>query len=357
MSGINRKLASIQRVSKVEPLQNADTLEVATVLGWKCVVRKGDFHEGDIAAYFEIDSWLPEKPEFEFLRKNCWKENDNGKGFRIKTIRLRGQVSQGLLMRISELSGLAHRGTFEVGENLTEILEVGLYNPPIPAELKGLVKGQFPAFIQKTDEPRVQLLQSVLSRRKGLRCYVTEKVDGTSATYYLKGGEFGVCSRNLELLESSGNAHWAVARENKIEEKMRAFSEAHGGVDFALQGEIIGCGVNRNPLKVQGKKVLFFNLFDIAEYNYYSVDWFMVAVLEMGLETVPVLDMNFTLTDDMDALVKYSEGNSALNPSEKREGVVVRAFQEVLDLEMAKGFGSGRISFKVVNPQYLLDEE
>jgi RNA ligase (TIGR02306 family) len=223
MSGINRKLASIQRITKLEPILNSDNLEIATVLGWKCVVNKNQgFKENDLAVFCEIDSWLPEKPEFEFLRKNCWKENDNGKGFRIKTIRLRGQVSQGLLMRISELSGLAHRGTFEVGENLTEILEVGLYNPPIPAELKGLVKGQFPAFIQKTDEPRVQLLQSVLSRRKGLRCYVTEKVDGTSATYYLKGDEFGVCSRNLELLESGGNAHWAVARENKIEEKMRA---------------------------------------------------------------------------------------------------------------------------------------
>lgn len=356
MSGINRKLASIQRVTKLEPI-NADTLEAATVLGWKCVVRKGDFKEGDQGVFYEIDSWLPEKLEYEFLRKNCWKENENGKGFRIKTVRLRGQVSQGLMLPLSQVPSLHLKDGWEDGENLTEILEVKLYNPPIPAELKGLVKGKFPSFLQKTDEPRVQIIQDVLTRHKGLPCYVTEKVDGTSATYYLKGGEFGVCSRNLELLETPDNAHWRVARENKVEEKMRAFAhKLDGDLDFAIQGEIIGVGVNSNPLKIENKRVLFFSMFDIKSYSYADFDRFLAAMLEMNLETVPILLNYFELIDNIDGLVKFSEGNSRLNPKAKREGVVIRALAETMDMQMAQGFGNGRMSFKVVNPQYLLEE-
>jgi RNA ligase (TIGR02306 family) len=163
-----RKLATIQRISRLEAIPNSDNLEVASILGWKCVVKKGEFKEGDTCVYFEVDSLLPIRPEFEFLRKTCHKTTDFGEGFRIKTIRLRGQVSQGLAWNTNILTE-KHEEGFDVSEELG----VKQYSPPIPACLKGKVKGHMPSFIQKTDETRVQLLQDVLTRHKGKDCYVT----------------------------------------------------------------------------------------------------------------------------------------------------------------------------------------
>lgn len=151
-----RKLASIQKIKDVQPIQGADTIEVASVLGWKVVVKKGEFQVGNLMVYCEIDSILPEKPEFEFLRN---------KNFRIRTIRLRGQVSQGICF---PLSVLPTNFEIEEGKECTEVLEIIKYEPPIPASLSGIVKGTFPSFIPKTDETRVQVLQELLQGNRVL---------------------------------------------------------------------------------------------------------------------------------------------------------------------------------------------
>ena len=155
---MERKLASVRKISDLSPIEGADKIEVATIDGWKVVVAKDVGHKvGDLVIYCEIDSFLPIKPEFEFLRKSSYKKMVDGReGFRLKTIKLRGQVSQGLILPLSLIEYT--NVNFEIGMDVTLMLGINKYDPPIPAELAGKVKGLFPSFIPKTDEERVQNL-------------------------------------------------------------------------------------------------------------------------------------------------------------------------------------------------------
>jgi RNA ligase (TIGR02306 family) len=354
---MGRKLATIQTISKIEPIEGADQIEKATILGWQLVVKKGDFKVGDNCCYFEIDSFLPIKPEFEFLRKACLKKLEDGtEGFRIRTIRLRKQISQGLAMPLSillEVPGIHYYGSIEVGTDITEAMGVMLWQPPIPADLKGLIKGPFPSFMPKTDETRVQVLQAVLTRYKGKECYVTEKVDGASCTVYLYNGEFGVCSRNLDLKESEGNAFWKAVREAKVEEKMRKSFIGN----WAIQGELLGAGLQENRLHIEGKKILWFNVFDIDRFKYLNFREFQFCMnKQLELETVPIITEEYDLDDNIENLVKMSIGRSLIYPKAWREGIVIRPIEEMIDLQMSSEFNNGRVSFKVVNPEYLIEE-
>ncbi|MFN0201713.1 MAG: RNA ligase (ATP), partial [Bacteroidia bacterium] len=165
-----RKLASIQKIIQLEAIPEADAILKATVLGWQLVVKKGEFQVGDDCVYCEIDSLMPDRPEFEFLKP---------RGMRIRTVRLRGQISQGICF---PLSILPENTPIEEGLDVTEMLGITKYEPPIPAQLAGTVKGLFPSFIPKTDETRVQVLQEVLDEYKDETCYITEKLDGSSVT-------------------------------------------------------------------------------------------------------------------------------------------------------------------------------
>jgi len=260
---MERKLASIQIIDNLSPIVGADLIEVATVKGWKLVVKKGEFKEGEMAIYCEIDSFLPIKEEFEFLRKSSYKKVGEQEGFRLKTIKLRGQISQGLLLPIASLKDKIYPDQYkslQVGDEVTEAMGIWKYEPPIPAELSGIAKGSFPNFIQKTDEERIQNLTDVFTNFRKSLFYVTEKLDGSSATYYINNEVFGVCSRNLELLENEGNSFWKVGRRLNLEEKLKAT-----GRNICLQGELVGEGVQGNPYKLKGQHVYFFNAFDIDQ--------------------------------------------------------------------------------------------
>ena len=179
---ISRKLASIQVIKDIIPIKDADAIEVVRVLGWNVVVKKGEFKIGDKVIYCEVDSLFPQKPEFEFLRKV---------NFRIKTIRLRGVYSQGICFPLSILPV----GVYNEGDDVTNLLEISKYEPPIPVDLAGEAKGAFPSFLSKTDETRIQCLEDILTKYLGTLCYYSEKIDGTSSTFYLNEGEFGVCGK------------------------------------------------------------------------------------------------------------------------------------------------------------------
>ena len=143
MAEVNRKLASIRKIGSVSPVEGADNIELVHVDGWQCISKKGDFKEGDFCVYFEIDSFLPIRPEFEFLRKSSYRKMGGKEGFRLKTIRLRGQLSQGLAMPIQLFKELPYEG-YELfkeddhgygnGYDVTETLGVTKYEPPIPAQ-------------------------------------------------------------------------------------------------------------------------------------------------------------------------------------------------------------------------------
>jgi RNA ligase (TIGR02306 family) len=355
-----RKLASIKIIDSIQPIEGADVIELAVVGGWKVVVAKDVGHKvGDHVVYCEIDSFLPIKPEFEFLRKSSYKKMGDQEGFRLKTIKLRGQVSQGLILPIVVLNTPdtnIYVTPFE-GLDVTEMLGIQKYEPPIPAELSGKVKGNFPSFIRKTDEERVQNLAKEYEGWKTQAFYVTEKLDGSSATYYYNNGVFGVCSRNLELAEPAEfvagmvmcddgierprqqNSFWKVAQELGIKEKLEAY-----GKNISIQGELIGEGIQGNPYKIKGQTVRFFNVFDIDKYEYLGLEEFESLITSMGLETVPILDVKFTLPNTVEELLKYADEKSLLNPQFDREGVVIRSIDR-------------KISFKAISNKFLLKHQ
>lgn len=334
---MERKLASPVIIDDVQPIAGADLIELATVKGWQLVIKKNEFRAGDHAIYCEIDSFLPVKEEFEFLRKSSFRKMGDKEGFRLKTIKLRGQISQGLLLPVQVLGNYA----YQLGENVTEQLGIIKYEPPIPASLAGMAKGMFPSFMPKTDEERIQNLTEAYETFRQHDFYVTEKLDGSSVTYYYNNGEFGVCSRNLELLETPENTLWRVARKDKIEEKLAAV-----GRNIALQGEMIGEGIQKNMYGLSGQSVRFFNVFDINAYQYLPLDEFQSFITGMELQAVPILDTAFTLPVSAEELLASADGISALSPQGKqveREGLVIRSTNR-------------KVSFKVISNKFLLGE-
>ncbi|SFF00305.1 RNA ligase, DRB0094 family [Chitinophaga sp. CF118] len=331
-----RKLASIQRIKHLESIEGADAIEKAHVLGWQLVVKKGEFKVDDLCIYCEIDSLMPDKPEFEFLKP---------RGMRIRTVRLRGQISQGIAF---PLSFLPDGFNAEEDTDCTDVMGIIKYEPAIPACLGGIAKGKFPSFIPKTDETRVQVLQTVLDKYKGEKCYITEKLDGSSATYFLNNGEFGVCSRNLELLENNENSLWKVARQLDIENKLRSLDG-----NYALQGELVGEGIQSNKLKLKGQQVRFFNAFNIDKSEYLQFDKFMELLNQLELPSVPVISTDYELVNDIDALVAMATIKSSICPDAWAEGIIIRPLAE--KFEISNGyFIHGRVTFKAINPEFLL---
>ena len=321
-----RLLASIQRIKSIEPIANADSIVKATVLGWQLVIKKDEFKPGDLCVYVEIDSILPDKPEFEFLRN---------RNFRIRTIKLRGQISQGICFPLNILPD-----SIQVGEgvDVTDVLNIVKYEPPVPVNMQGIMKGGFPSFIPKTDETRVQVLQDLLDTHKGAACYITEKLDGTSVTYFIKDGVFGVCSRNLELEENEDNLYWKTARQFNIEEKLRRI-----GCNIAIQGELVGEGIQGNKLKLKGQHVFVFSVFLIDEYRYAMFHEWMKMMEELDIPCVPVITDNYQLEDNINDILSMSEIFSPMNGSVMSEGIVIR-LKESKDL----------VSFKAISNEFLL---
>lgn len=334
---MERKLVSPVVIDDVQPIEGADLIEVATVKGWKLVIKKGEFIIGDHAVYCEIDSFLPVKEEFEFLRKSSFRRMGEQEGFRLKTMRMRGQISQGLLLPIRLLDGY----TYQLGEDVSAHLGVVKYEPPMPAALGGIAKGNFPSFIPKTDEERIQNLSKEFASYQQHTFYVTEKLDGSSVTYYMNEGLFGVCSRNLDLEESEDNSFWKVAAKENIAAKLAAL-----GRNIAIQGELIGEGIQGNAYGLRGQTARFFNAFDIDAYRYLGLDEFTELIASLELQTVPILDLNYTLPATLDEMLTIADGASVLSPAGKsveREGLVIRSTDR-------------KISFKVISNKFLLNE-
>lgn len=331
-----RKLVTIQKVEEIKSIEGADKIEAARIKGWWVVVQKDQFKVGDSVLYYEIDSFLPVRPEYEFLLKGSKPKKMlfDGKeveGIRLKTIKLKGQLSQGLIMPIPEGLNIPEDG------DVSEELGVVKFEIPIPPCLTGVIKGSFPAFLPKTDEERIQNMVDVLNINT---FYVTEKIDGTSTTFYKKDGVFGVCSRNIELVEGE-TTQWRIARELDLINKIPD--------NFALQGELVGEGIQGNPLKIKGQRIYFFNAYNISTGVYLNFADFLNILNHLNLESVPLVDIGFKLPNSVDELLKYAEGKSLINPEVEREGVVIRPKVEAQ-------YKGQRLSFKVINNTYLLSE-
>jgi len=364
MSEIKRKLATIEKVTNIRPITGADNIEQCTIRGWNVVIKKGDFKEGDLGIYCEIDSLMPQRPEFEFLAP---------RKYRIKTTKLRGVISQGITFPLSILpmsvsfldtpSGLAVEinpeiGFIEpVGADVTDTLGIIKYDPPIPACLDGIAKGNFPSHSIKTDENRIQnLIDSYKNYHDNYTWVATEKLDGSSCSYAIYDDIFGVSSRNLELLESEGNSLWKVARVLNIEKEMRIYMKEHGLKALTLQGELIGEGIQSNKYKIKGQTIRLFRMFDPLKYQFLPWEQFDDACVSMGLKTVPVIEKDMTLPDTIDELIKLADGRSALRDT-AREGIVFVAESEIFPDTRPIDDYQGRLSFKVISNKFILKHD
>jgi|SRR3990167_5500722 len=350
-----RKLASIQRIIKLEPIENADQLELATILGWQCVVRKGEFLEGQLICFFEIDSLIPYNEWSKFLFQDKISKIPPGGVFegnhRLKTVKLRGQISQGLVVPLNILPD-SYKIQIEnftdeelLGTDITEILGIKKYEPYISASLQGICKSTFPSWIPKTDEERIQSAPWILDQYANVEVIVTEKLDGCSSTFYLKDGEFGVCSRNMDLKESPENAYWQIARTIDLENKMRLL-----GKNIAIQGELIGQGIQSNKYHLTKKEFYVYNIYNIDTQKYYSFQEACDLIHQMELYFVPVVSPSMKLQElgSLEDLIKYSNQNSLINTSVIREGIVIRSVENI------QIYKFGRFSFKVINSNFLL---
>lgn len=366
----DRKLATVRRIDKIELIDNADAIEVAVVGGWKCVVKKGEFQSGDLVIYLEIDSFVPTELA-PFLSKGKEPREFNGvKGERLRTIRLRGQISQGLILSIDSIkytkeedqcnvfkgqgpvTDLMNDLILTIGRkmaeeevlrfDLTEMLGIQKWEAPMNARLAGMAGGNFPSFIRKTDQERVQNMSKELKEyiERGLTFEVTEKLEGSSMTVYFKDGEFGVASRNINLKETEGNSFWNIARKLNLEELMRTNAE-----NIALQGELIGPWIQGNIYKLTEHQFRLFDVFDIDAQEYLSAHNRYRAATYFNVEQSPVLNeeliLDFTTIDD---ILSYAEGESQLFKTE-REGVVFKCIEDP------------SISFKAISNRYLANEK
>jgi RNA ligase (TIGR02306 family) len=351
---MERKLATIEKILGIQPIPTADTLEVATIRGWQVVVKKGTFSVGDLCIYCEIDSFLPVRPEFEFLRKSCYRKLPDGDGFHIKTVRLRGQVSQGIAFPLTlEMFPLAHIAYNEVGEigmDVTELIGIKKFEPPIPTELSGQAKGFLPAFLKRTDEERIQNIPWIFKKYVGCTYYITEKLDGASATFYVRDGVFGVCSRNLELLDSPTNSFWRVVRQFDIDKKMFSLKK-----NFALQGELVGNGIGKIKYGLKEQTVRFYSMFNIDTYEYEPLQVLETTLRTLNLGMVPIIAVNVTFPTDttVKQILEMADGDSLYNPSVSREGIVVRS----MSADKAPDIETGYLSFKVISNTHLVKED
>jgi len=228
--------------------------------------------------------------------------------------------------------------------DVTEELGITKYEPPIPAELAGEVKGAFPSFLIVTDEIRIQSLPNIPIEYANQKFVVTEKLDGSSTTIYLKDNELGVCGRNWEYFESSTNSFWKFVRQNSLEKKLKEL-----GRNLGLQGEIIGEGIQKNKYKLKGQTIRFFRIFDIDKYEFLPYEEMVdIIVNQFKLETVPILDWNYILPNNVDEILAHAQGKSILNPQIEREGVVFVKHEPK---------NQGRLSFKAISNKFLIENK
>lgn len=364
-----RKLATIRKIDAIEPIEGADAIEVAVVGGWKVVVKKGEFAVGSEAIYLEIDSWVPTELA-PFLSKGKEpREFEGVKGERLRTVKLRGQVSQGLLLPLSVMGNDSYfKGILppnkwvkmnENGETIcvvlheedadcTEYLNIQKWERPLPTQLQGRARGNFPMFIRKTDQERCQnLKRNIFEKWNELEWEVSLKLDGSSLTGYFKDGETGICSRNLELKDDEDNASNSFVRtfnEWGLKEAL-----VNIGRNVAVQGEMMGEGIQGNRENINGTQLFVFDVFDIDTQSYLNPTErteFCVALMNNGYKGsfAPVLHRRVKLSDlgitTMDELIAFADGKSIVNPV--REGLV---FKCEID---------GNTSWKVISNQYLL---
>jgi RNA ligase (TIGR02306 family) len=409
-----RQLATIREIDNVQPIENADKIEVVTMknLGWNVVSKKNEVKIGDKVVYFEIDSALPIEDRYEFLRGTsykCWKQKEAilKECFRLKTIKLRGVVSQGLILPISLFPELKEN---KIGDDVTEILKVQHYDEirEIYGHMKangstntGNTKGNFPSFITKSDQTRIQNLMNYFEEHKEKYFTAEAKYDGSSCTVYMVDkkydkDQFGVCSRNYNLkrpctskLEyikeclntpcyphnffkrwakrtskiwqvlfkeyksSSFSDFWNIINKCNLEEPLKLFFKETKR-SIALQGEYVGPGVNGNRDKYIEHHYFIYDIYDVDNHTYLDANERHSIIEKLrSYNTKSIIEEVDTIADKIQIFKECDNLEKLLNYVNRKtlrgnilEGVVFKS------IGMKPYF-----SFKCINNKYLLDEK
>lgn len=382
---MSRKLASVQRIKAIKPIEGADRIEIVQVLGWNCVARKGEYQVGDAVIYFEIDSLLPDIPAFEFLKGSSWSQKLNK--YKISTHKFRGQISQGLVIPIIQLGELLEQikpegydclpswvymengfnvedwidldGKFALeGVDLTETLNIEKYEPPVSnGPLGDLIHHEW--YVPKTDEERIQTCaENVLPEYIGNGdWYASVKLDGCSCTAGLFADMFLIGGRNQWYKDE--NMYTTTVKKYISEEKLREYQEKTG-LYVVFQGELCGPGIQSNRLGLSEKDWFIFNVFtsetgEMDSYTKCDLSNMLDLCEYFGVKHVPLIEaergFTFRTMDTVDKIVedllnyvdtiKYRDYFEDAAPSQIAEGVVFRK------RDMTN-------SFKVVSNKFLL---
>ncbi len=357
-----RQLATVRRIDEVLPIEGADAIVLVKIDGWQCVALKTEFKPGDLCVYFEIDSFIPLIPQVEHLRAKAFKRMGEKEGIRIKTIKLRGQISQGLALPVhnffemfvdsDEDEGQELCEYFFVGNDVSDLIGVEKYELPIPTQLAGQVRGNFPTFIKKTDQERCQNMVRDIFARPDEKYEVSIKLDGTSFTGYHYNGTDGVCSRNMDLELGEWNQGNSLVRmyvDSGLQDALH-----RTGKNWAVQGELMGPGIQGNREGFLVNKLFVFSVYDIDAGVYIAPEAALIflaglwadGVKQDMVHYVPVPHMFVTLAElgitNIQELLKFAEGPSINHAI--REGFVFKS-------------EDGSFSFKVISNQFLLKEK
>jgi len=358
-----RQLATIQEVRNVRDIFGTDRIQSCNIKGWSLVVKKDEFNDGDKCVYVEIDSILPDKPEFEFMRAHK---------FIVKTVKMRGKVSQGICFPLSILPA----GKYEIGDDVTSIIGITKYYPEGEDDesiVSGVRKNKFlrfidsvvytflpykkvstalPNFMLKTDIERLQNIPDVLQKCNGVVFHVTEKLDGKSATFFadrmprrlgiFDNFDIGVCSKSCRLPRSYKSEYWSMYKKYNIKKMLKCIANEMNVDVVVIQGEIVGQKIQGNKYMLDGREFNVFNIIADGEKMPTNV---VRDLCEMfGVNHVPILSMDFKLPPTVEEMIEYSKGESVYRKGVIREGIVVRNYEE-------------DISFKVINPDFLLKND
>ncbi len=318
----DQRLVYIGAIIALDPIENADFIVSATVVcgkggKWRGIVKKDMFGLGDLCIVFLPDSIIPQHEEMSFMKDSNW---------RVIMRKFRGSPSEVVI--IPRQHDLVE---FVVGTDITQLFGVTKYFKPVPVHLQGLAKGDFPKFIPKTDEPNYQREDSGINELVGKPYYISLKYDGSSTTAYKYKGEFGICSRNLELVRNEQNGYWKVALKYDLENKLPE--------GYALQWETCGPGIQSNPMGLKEIDGWAFSAYCIHEHRYLEMHEFHMLCVDLGFTNANIIGFGECFENkDLDTLsdVKYPNNKPA-------EGIVIRS---------QKNFGGKPISFKVINLSY-----
>lgn len=343
MSSNNRKLATLQSVIDVQPVPGADLIEQVKIMGWTIIGKKGEFKVGDLGVFFEIDSFLPEVPRYEFMRRTSYKNNElMGSGFIVRTKKIRGIFSQGLFMPLTEFPEINFTD-MEVGTDLTRRLGIREYKEPDKVGKYGNGIKVYHCNICKSGEHNLQSVEYMAEALKGQPYYITEKIDGKSVLVVKENGIIRVFTDEMELRNSPTSPIWKLMHDKGIIEVLMRCD------DIFIQGELYGPDIKKNRLKVEDLDFKFYNLGKPKTGEYYDfVDWYDIlrnTGLENVIEAVKVLEIWDCFDYNLPELEKLTIGE--YENAGQREGIVVRPQREMI-------VNGERLSFQVINKDYIL---